>query len=189
MDIPKIKPIFLIPLLAIIVLYSSCGSDKNPATEKEIPFAAKVQDVTNLPKFPQPFEADFSLEIKEAEKLIESGIAFENKTSAHGTLTEKGFEFSSNEFESSDGVDITVQAKLYNSRDELNRAFEESLKEATKVFGQKTSKNGEKRFDGANDRNALVVYVSGSYLYTVFSPSMRHLIAFEIKEPAYFGGS
>ncbi len=157
---------------------SSQGNDKS-AIEKISEEVAKAD-------FPSPSEANFEQEKAAARNLFDGGISFKNTMSAHGMRTERGVSFGSNEFESSDYVKLTRYAKLYDSPEEVKRQFDSALNGASKIYEKGAVKNGEQRFVGATGEKAEIVYTSGFYLYRVSSPSVRHLLAFEIKESASF---
>lgn len=189
MDISKLKLFYLIPVLILLTSQLNCVSEKTVRTDEVKPIVENIQETPPKAQFPAPLEADVERERIEGQKLADGGISFENTLSAHGPMTEKGVEFGSNEFKSSDGVLISRTGKLYHSSEELNRAFEKSKAKTDKIFLNSKNKKGEPRFDGASGKGALVVYISGSYLYTVSCPSVRHLIAFEMKESAYFANN
>ncbi len=168
------------------VWQTACVSSRKPTNENDKSVVEKVFEKVTKANFPPPSEADFETEKAEAQKLFDWGITFENIKSAHGMRTEKGVSFGSNDFESSDGVKLLRYGKLYETPEELKQAFDNALKGAAKVFEKKNFENGEKMFIGVAGNSAFIVNTSGYYLYTVSSPSLRHLLAFEIKEAHYF---
>ncbi len=173
--------------IVILITQTACyKSEKSPENGGK-PTAVKV--VENAPKadFPPPLEADFKTEKAEAQKLFDSGIAFEKTNSAHGIMTDKGVSFGSNEFKSSDGVELSRYGKLYETEAALQKSFEDAAIGAEKIFEKKDLGNGVKMLIGASDKAAFIVNTEGNYLYTVSCVSLRHLLAFEMKEPNYFG--
>lgn len=176
------KHICLILVIIGLLWQTACVAVGNSTSNGENSAVEKVVKA----EFPSPLETDFEREKTEAQRLVDNGISFKNTMSAHGMMTEKGVSFGSNEFESSDGVKLSRYGKLYETPEELKRAFDAALKGAAKVFEKEDLENGERRFTGISGSDALIVNTSGHYLYTVKSPSVRHLLAFEIKEAHYF---
>jgi hypothetical protein len=176
-------------ILSIILLVSqtACYTSQNSADGGEKPTAKKPSEKTPKVNFPPLPAADFETEKAEAQKLIVAGITFENTSSAHGEMTEKGVSFGSNDFESSDGIELSRYGKLYETSGELTKAFEAEFKGAVRIFENKQFRNGGRMFVGASDKSAIIVSAEGNYLYTVSCVSLRHLLAFESKESAYFG--
>ena len=180
------KLLLFILLIAIFVWQTACGTGEDSPSSEDKSAIEKVWGNLNKAEFPPPLAADFEKEKLEAENLIESGITFKNTLSMHGVPTERGVKFGTNEFESSDGVKIKRHAELFDSPEAVRQKFESATKDAAKIFEKDSLKSGEQRFVGAKGETAEIVYTSGYYLYRVSSPSLRHLLAFELKEAHFF---
>ena len=168
------------------------SSSDLPAPVSKTPEKSAAQEVTDnltTATFPSPMEAVLEEEKAEAKKLVSAGIIFKTTKSAHGMRNERGVTFGSNDFESSDGVALNRSGKQFDSPEEAKKQFDATLQNAPKVFEKgdvKGTLGEEKRFIGVSGNQAIIVSISGHYLYTVTSPSLRHLLAFEEKEPHYF---
>ncbi len=174
-------------LSIILIALTGCYNAGDSSKTVENPPARRVTEKVVNANLPPLSEVDFETEKAEAQKLIETGITFKNTSSAHGEMTEKGVSFGSNDFESSDGIELSRYGKLYETPGELTKAFEAEFKGAVMIFENKDFGTGGKMFVGASGKSAIIVSAEGHYLYTVSCLSLRHLLAFESKESAYFG--
>lgn len=136
--------------------------------------------------YPPPVSANIADERLAARRLVDSGIDFELIKATRGMPTERGVEFGINEFQSSDGVAITRTGRLQASPEEARSALERLKAGSAKVLATAVM-NGELGFIAATGpKSAMLAYTGNYYLYTITSPSVRHLIAFQITRKAEF---
>lgn len=122
-----------------------------------------------------------------SEEIASNDIWFEPKSAIHG-FTAEGVRFSSETWESTDGIGIFLYRRYCDSSKTATEILFREVKDATVVFetGTLTNSNGEitgKRFIVSFDKQAppqqLIFWTEGRMLYRVESSSFRHALLFE----------
>lgn len=121
-----------------------------------------------------------------SKEIASNDIWFEPKSAIHG-LTAEGVRFSSETWESTDGIGVFLYRMYCGSSKSATESLFQEVKDAT-VFETSTltNSNGEitgKRFivsfDKQNPSQQLIFWTEGRMLYRVESSSFRHTLLFE----------
>ncbi len=123
-----------------------------------------------------------------AESLIQQHIEFNGVSMADGIILTGG-NFASQSYESSYGVRVSFSQEGYSSSERAREAFEEKLKNAVSILERNRKyvyglQMGERivgvfAYSEPKEQVSSIIWLEGSVLYTISSPSLRHALAFE----------
>jgi hypothetical protein len=118
-------------------------------------------------------------------------ISFEPKSAIDG-LTENDFRFSSEVWESNDGVGIFLRRQYCESPKNADRALLQKAKSASRILENITlrDKNGSRlgrrivaSFGSDATQRQLILWTDGNVFYSVESSSFQHALIFEKRLP------
>lgn len=119
-------------------------------------------------------------------------VRFEQKSALDG-LTEQHFRFSSEVWESSDGVAIFLRREYCGSPKNAEKALSQSVEDSAVIFETRVlvNKNHEttgKRIVASFDKDPppqrIILWTDGEMLYSVESSSFKHALLFEKMLPS-----
>src|SRR5205809_351786 len=115
--------------------------------------------------------------------LVTSDLSFEPKSALDG-VTVEGFEFSSESWEASDGVDILLRIQYCRSPKNAERALRQTEKTASRTFEEKVLINKDGKKVGRRivvsfrsemiQRPSVILWTDGDKFYSVESSSFQH---------------
>lgn len=119
----------------------------------------------------------------------EKALEFNEVSSEKGT-TKDGAPFSSQLYQSSDGVGLTVTRENRDTADRANKELQRKLKGATRIIerGSKLDEKGQRvgervvamfALDDSQKEQASVLWTSGRQFYYIESLSLKHALEFE----------
>lgn len=135
--------------------------------------------------FFKPVEFDLQSEEMKARTLIDSGLNFQYTANVDG-LTEDGGVFTGHRYKSSDGIEINTSSGTYKNETNAVRCFKRALQNVEESDGtgrlfDDTKTTIERRVLGMSKTQGFVlVKLEKNFCSSYFSPSLKHLLAFEM---------
>jgi hypothetical protein len=127
--------------------------------------------------------------IKQEGQKQESALLFNEVSSKKGS-TKDGAPFSSQLYQSSDGIEVTVTRENRDSAGRANKELQKKLKGSLRIIGrapkldEKRERVGERvvaifAFDDSQKEQASVLWTNGQQFYYIESLSLKHALEFE----------
>ena len=127
--------------------------------------------------------------LKQEGEKQESASRFNEVSSKKGS-TKDGAPFSSQLYQSSDGIELTVTRENRDSAGRANKELQKKLKGSLRIIGRapKLDEKGERvgervvaifAFDDSQKEQASVLWTNGQQFYYIESLSLKHALEFE----------
>ena len=134
-------------------------------------------------------KVELAQEEVEAQRLVDAGIDFKFTSMGDGPAIRTGCGYTTaHTYKSSDGIAVDAPNTSCTREDEAALYFEAKVKESSEIFSNEVLFDAEqrpigKRHIGARQTSQYyeyrVITLRGTWLPEIYSPSLRHILAFE----------